>query len=79
MGTVLESHRETIRLRKTMAYWYAVGHADATGEEDRAEEFAKFAESEATAYYDDDVEVYSLKSVPDQWKVFNRSVSGATP
>jgi hypothetical protein len=67
-----------VEQRRTCAYWYAVGWSDGTGEPDRADEFSRFAEDEARAYYDETCEVYSLKSVPDQWKVFSRSISGAT-
>lgn len=58
-----------VETRRTCAYWYAVGHADATGEPDRASEFSTFASDQATAYYVNQ-SATSLPSVPDQWEDF---------
>lgn len=59
--------------RATCAYWYAVGHSDATGDNDLADGFKKYVEAEATAYYGG--EKTSMSSIPDQWKRFSGRVT----
>lgn len=55
--------------RKTAAYWFAAGWSEATGEPDRAQEFAEFAAAQATAYRGR--MVWHLGSVISQWAEFN--------
>lgn len=57
--------------RALAAYWYAVGHADGSGEPDQAEEFKRFHEEQARAYYDH--EVSSLSSITDAWRQFKEA------
>lgn len=59
--------------RATCAYWYAVGHADGTGEIDVAEEFRAFHRAQAEAYYTG--RVSSLPSIPDAWQAFSVPVT----
>lgn len=50
--------------RHEQAYWFAVGHAAASGDKDRAELFAQFARQQAAA------QTTFLASIPDQWQQF---------
>lgn len=61
-----------IERRRAAAYWYAVGWADANGTDDIAQEFSEWAADQARAYYDPSSKVYSMQSVPDQFKAYNR-------
>jgi hypothetical protein len=58
-----------VAMRRTCAYWYAAGLADATGEIDRSQEFADFAEAQARAYHVDQTRTF-LACIPDQWAEF---------
>lgn len=58
---------DTMR-RRFAAYWYAVGHADATGDTDLAEEFSRFALAQAEEYYGGKTSM--MASIPEQWKQF---------
>lgn len=58
--------------RRTAAYWYAVGWADASGETDIADVFADYARNQAKEYYTE--RTSHLRSVPDQWQEFRESV-----
>lgn len=63
--------------RATCAYWYAVGHADATGNEDKAEDFRAFHRAQARAYYSG--QVSSLHSIPDAWREFTTGATVTEP
>lgn len=54
--------------RRDAAYWYAVGRVEAEGGPDRSDDFAKFAEAQAEAYYGG--ETWFLGSVSSQWTEF---------
>lgn len=60
---------ESVTRRTDAAYWYAVGVADATGQPDRADEFRRYVENEALAYYVHHNRTF-LASIPDQWREF---------
>lgn len=68
MSETTTTANPNIRRRRDAAYWYAVGRQAAEGGPDRSDEFAKFAEAQAEAYYGE--RSTFLGSVLTQWDEF---------
>jgi hypothetical protein len=60
-----------IERRKHSAYWYAAGRCDGEHITDLSDEFAAFAEQQASEYYAGNT--HFLGSIPDQWGEFIES------